>query len=333
MANPATTVMRFAPATRGNVPLVIGLQGPPGGGKTYSALLIAKGIQTIRSGPIRVIDTESGRSRKYSDYFDFEVLELDEPRGDVLADALRLAVADDPAAVIVDTISDEHEELLAWHEEEIDKLLDDNERQVQKQRDRVGMSAWRRPKFARRQLLKFLRSRVRVPLILNFRSEEKTKLIDKTVVQRNGGGEERRVTVPTNVGWQPIAPSQIVHFVDMMCLLPLRAEGLPMWQTGNEYSDFAIKRPEYFRDLFLDPRAKLTEAQGKAMAVWASGQPWDELLEKARSKACEGYEPLAAWWRSIPKEQRAQLRPHHDQLVDCARKVDEEAHKAEHQHA
>src|SRR5215204_2770530 len=175
-----TTVMRFAPATLENVPLLIGLQGPPGGGKTYSALLLAQGIQVVRPGPVRVIDTEGGRARKYSDKIAFETLELDEPRSDALQEAIFAAInqGETPSCIIIDTVSDEHEEMLTWHEKEIDGLLSDEERQVQRQRDRVAMSAWRRPKGARRALLKFLR-RVRVPLICNFRAEEKTKPIEK----------------------------------------------------------------------------------------------------------------------------------------------------------
>ena len=329
MGKTTTTVMRFEPATLDNVPLLIGLQGPPGGGKTYSALLLAKGIQVARPGPIRVIDTEGGRARKYSEEFEFETLELDAPRSDALQDALFAAITQDerPSCIIIDTVSEEHEELLEWHDQEIDKLLDDHERQVQKQRDRVGMSAWRRPKGARRSLLKFLR-KVRVPLIMTFRAEEKTKPIKTQVENRNG--DTREVAVPTPLGYQPIAPAQIIHMMDLMCLLPLRAEGLPTWVTGNEYESFALKLPEFFKPLFAKP-AKISPAQGTAMAVWALGQTAEqrELLAEAQSKACDGYEPFAAWWRSIPIEKRGLLARERDALVDCARKVDAGAHKAE----
>src|SRR5829696_4495034 len=319
-----TTVMRFAPATLENVPLLIGLQGPPGGGKTYSALLLAQGIQVVRPGPIRVIDTEGGRSRKYAASFTFEVLELDHPRANLLQRALELACEGEPAAIIVDTMSDEHTEMLRWHEREIDAVLDDNERENQRSRDRLSLGAWRKPKAAREDLVDALR-KVRVPIILNFRAEEKTKPIDQ---EKNG----RKVSVPTNIGYQPIAPSKIVHMLDLMCLLPLRAEGLPTWNTGNDYESFALKCPEFFKPLFAEP-AKISPAQGTAMAVWARGQTWgpeqDELLGEAQSRACDGYEPFAAWWRGIPKEKRVWLARHRDALVDCARKVDAEAHKVE----
>jgi ABC-type lipopolysaccharide export system ATPase subunit len=39
-------------------PLIIGLEGPPGAGKTASALLLAEGIRRVRGGDIRVLDTE-----------------------------------------------------------------------------------------------------------------------------------------------------------------------------------------------------------------------------------------------------------------------------------
>ena len=49
------------PATRERVPLMIGLMGPSGGGKTYSALRLATGIQRVAGGDIFMIDTERRR--------------------------------------------------------------------------------------------------------------------------------------------------------------------------------------------------------------------------------------------------------------------------------
>ncbi len=58
-------------AVREQVPLLLGLMGPSGGGKTYSALRLAKGIQSVAGGDIYMIDTEARRglcrSRRHSD--------------------------------------------------------------------------------------------------------------------------------------------------------------------------------------------------------------------------------------------------------------------------
>src|SRR5881396_3792513 len=95
-------------ATRGEEPLLLGMIGPPGGGKTLSALLLAAGIQSVRGGDIHVIDTEGGRSRKYNDQIPFKIVELPNGRSNDFKDAILAQLAEKPAAIIVDSMSDEH---------------------------------------------------------------------------------------------------------------------------------------------------------------------------------------------------------------------------------
>src|SRR5690348_11714475 len=98
---------KAVPATRSEEPLLLGMIGPPGGGKSLSALKLAKGIQSVRGGPIRVIDTEGGRSRKYNDLIPFEIVELPNGRSNDFLDAIKAQLPDNPAAIIVDSASDE----------------------------------------------------------------------------------------------------------------------------------------------------------------------------------------------------------------------------------
>ncbi|BBC26797.1 MULTISPECIES: AAA family ATPase [unclassified Pseudanabaena] len=62
----------FQQATKENIKLRMALYGPPGCGKTYTALQLA----TILGKKIGLIDTEYGSSRKYANLFNFKVLEL-----------------------------------------------------------------------------------------------------------------------------------------------------------------------------------------------------------------------------------------------------------------
>ncbi|NUN66701.1 AAA family ATPase (plasmid) [Pseudanabaena biceps] len=62
----------FQKATKENIKLRMALYGPPGCGKTYTALQLA----TILGKKIGLIDTEYGSSRKYANLFDFKSLEL-----------------------------------------------------------------------------------------------------------------------------------------------------------------------------------------------------------------------------------------------------------------
>ncbi|WP_063653444.1 ATP-binding protein [Candidatus Arsenophonus triatominarum] len=67
--------MNFTKAMRKKAKLRLALTGPSGSGKTYGALTIAKGL----GGKTAVIDTEKGSASLYSNYFNFDVLELDPP--------------------------------------------------------------------------------------------------------------------------------------------------------------------------------------------------------------------------------------------------------------
>jgi len=67
--------MKFEKAMRKKARLRLALTGPSGAGKTYSALLVAKGI----GGKVAVLDTEKGSASLYSDIVDFDVLELAPP--------------------------------------------------------------------------------------------------------------------------------------------------------------------------------------------------------------------------------------------------------------
>lgn len=64
---------KFSKATKVNSFLKLGLAGPPGSGKSYSALNIATRLSEKR---VAVIDAELGAASKYAHLFDFDVCEL-----------------------------------------------------------------------------------------------------------------------------------------------------------------------------------------------------------------------------------------------------------------
>jgi hypothetical protein len=65
----------FHKAERKQAKLRLALAAPSGAGKTYSALLLAKGL----GGKIAVLDTESGSASLYADLVEFDVVELCAP--------------------------------------------------------------------------------------------------------------------------------------------------------------------------------------------------------------------------------------------------------------
>lgn len=102
----------FQKATKEQSKLRLALFGVSGGGKTYSALRLAKGL----GGKIAVIDTEHGSASKYSDRFDFDVCNLDKPTINNILMCMEQAKNYD--VLIIDSLTHAWNELL----QEVDKI-------------------------------------------------------------------------------------------------------------------------------------------------------------------------------------------------------------------
>lgn len=99
--------MKLQKAERHQVKLRIGLSGPSGFGKTYSALLLAYGI-TNDWNKIALIDTENNSASLYSHLGSFNVLSLEEPfTPERYIKAIKLCEDADISVIIIDSISHE----------------------------------------------------------------------------------------------------------------------------------------------------------------------------------------------------------------------------------
>jgi hypothetical protein len=99
--------MKLQKAERHQVKLRIGLSGPSGFGKTYSALLLARGI-TNDWNKIAIIDTENKSASLYSHLGDFNVLSLEEPYSpERYLKAIKLCEESEVEIIIIDSISQE----------------------------------------------------------------------------------------------------------------------------------------------------------------------------------------------------------------------------------
>lgn len=99
--------MKLQRATRHQVKLRIGLSGPSGFGKTYSALLLAFGI-TNDWTKIAIIDTENNSASLYSHLGEFNVLNLIEPyTPERYIEAIKVCENSEIEVLIIDSISHE----------------------------------------------------------------------------------------------------------------------------------------------------------------------------------------------------------------------------------
>lgn len=99
--------MKLQKAKRHQVKLKIGMSGPSGYGKTYSALLLAYGI-TDDWTKIAIIDTENNSASLYSHLGDFNVLSLNEPFSpERYIEAIKVCENSNVEVLIIDSISHE----------------------------------------------------------------------------------------------------------------------------------------------------------------------------------------------------------------------------------
>lgn len=247
------------PATREQTPMQIGIVGPSTGGKTYSALRLATGIQRVVGGDIFGIDTEQKRMLHYADKFKFRWLEFGAPfsPSDYL-DAIQHCVKKGAKTIIIDSMSHEHEGpggVLEMHEKEVERLC----RGDASKAERVKMLAWSKPKQQRRRLINTI-AQLPVNVIACFRAKAKLKI--------------ERGKEPVSMGYQAIAGEEFVFEMLVKFLLLPNANGVPTLQSDMLGEREVIKIPDQFRNIFAGGQApQLSEDIGQRLAEWAAGAP------------------------------------------------------------
>lgn len=268
-------------AVREQVPLLIGLMGASGSGKTFSALRLATGIQSVAGGEIYFIDTEARRGLHYADNFKFKHIQFDAPFGSLdYLKALQFCVSEGAGVVVVDSFSHEHEGpggMLDLHDKELDRLAGND----WAKRERVKMLAWQKPKANRRQLINGL-LQLNANFIFCFRAKETVK-----PMKQNGKTE----IVPQ--GFMPIAGDEFLFEQTVNCLLLPKSGGVPTWQSDNVGEKMMMKLPAHFRSIFANDRP-LDEQTGRALAQWARGGSPKPEAERPSPSTSERPAPDAA---------------------------------------
>ncbi len=287
----------FRPAQRENVGLLIGLSSGTGGGKTYSAMRLAKGI--CGDKPFAVIDTEARRAKHYADRFRFDHGDLTPPfTPDRYAEAIKAADDSGYEAIVVDSTSHE------WSGD--GGVLDMQEAEFQRMgsKESAKMASWIKPKMAHKHMVSKL-LQVRAHLILCFRAEPKVDMI------REGG---RTVVVAKQGltaldGWWPITEKMLPYELTAYFLLMADKPGVPL----------PIKLQEQHRAIF-PPGQPITEECGVRLAAWAKGGTVPRVLDDDPTavdrltfaiNACETQDALkrvADQVKALPKAKQELLR-------------------------
>jgi hypothetical protein len=228
------------------MPLLIGVAGGTGSGKTMSALRLARGIADGK--PFAGIDTENGRMSHYAELFpECETAAITAPfRPAKYAEAIEAADKAGYPVVVVDSASHEWAGdggCLDWH----DELMGGDQKK--------NLSAWIEPKRAHKRMVTRL-LQLNAHVILCFRAEPKVE-----AVRKNGRTEIVPKASLTGLdGWIPIAEKNLPYELTASFLLMADNPGVPK----------PIKLQEQHKP-FVPLDEPLTEATGKHLAEWARG--------------------------------------------------------------
>lgn len=100
--------MELRKATRQKAKIRLGLSAVSGGGKTYSAILIAKGLAKGDLSKVALIDTENGSGDLYAHLGDYNVLPLESPyTPENYIKAIKTCEAAGMEVIIIDSITHE----------------------------------------------------------------------------------------------------------------------------------------------------------------------------------------------------------------------------------
>jgi len=155
-------------ASRQGVIPLIGFYGESGTGKTYSALLLARGFVGT-TGKLIIIDTENGRGELYSDVIPggYDAMPFGDPFSPMrYREAIASAIKAGAAAIIVDSMSHEWENLGG-----VLDMAHDNEMKSGK----PGLHNWKTPKMEHaKMMLSMLQSPVLIVVCMraSFKSHQ-----------------------------------------------------------------------------------------------------------------------------------------------------------------
>ena len=238
------------PARREAAPVLVGISGPSGGGKTYSALRLARGL--ANGAPFGMVDTENGRGLHYADFFpEMEHGHLRAPfTPAAYAQAIKTFDDEGFGVIVVDSMSHEWEGdggILRWQEEEFERLGG---------RESARLKSWNVPKTAHKRFVQEL-LQVRAHVILCFRAEDKVEMVKG----KDGKSEVRaKETLTSILGWIPISERRLPFELTLSLLVTPDRPGIPR----------PIKLQEQHKP-FVPLDQPLSEETGRLLAEWAAG--------------------------------------------------------------
>lgn len=289
-------------AKKESVPALIGLWGKSGSGKTYSALLLARGLAGP-NGTIAVIDTENMRAKFYSDVAGpWKHLDLQPPfTPEKYTAAFQFCEKQGANVVVIDSMSH------VWEGE--GGVLDQADNAKTKAGDDMfGLAKWKAPKVAHKRMANNL-WRSPIPVIFCLRAADKSKQV--------GSGKNMQIV---DLGVQPIAEKNFVYEMTV---------GLYLTKDGHYDLNNSKTIPEALRSVIVEG-GRISIDMGQKIAAWSgSGVQTDEevlrLKRDGNDAAMRGVAAYTQWKDSLTPEQKEKIKPFHSQWSKDAKAADEDA--------
>lgn len=301
--------MSFQKAQRRAQPVILSLAGKSGSGKTYSALLLAKGLVGPK-GKVAVIDTERGRASMYADdpqvgeYYADELHPPFTPQRFI--DKLQEAIKWGADCIIMDSVSHE------WSG--IGGVLEQVDQMIEQRGQGFRMPAWGKMKPAHNQFVNHL---TMAPCHVICCVRAKKKLVE----QVGPNGKKEWVELPDLVA------EQQENFVYEMTAAAL---------IDEDHNAKWTKVPEPLKGVLVP--GVIRPEQGEAIRDWVSGgiaidEEVNLHLGQLRVIAGnKGREGMTAYWkdtvRKLPAAVQKVLTEHADELGRMADEADEIRAKA-----
>jgi hypothetical protein len=299
------TDFTYRPAVRSKSAPLIMIAGPPGVGKTFSALLLATGL--AGGGKIFLADTDNGRAEFYAEDFTFEHLNLHEPfRPMIFKEAAERAQREGAAVFIIDNFMAEHTGpggLLEWHTEEQIRMAKGDAGKMES----VNVLAWAKVKPAHKAMRERL-YQLNMPVILCCGAEKKIAMVKQTE------GKDRGKTIPVDQGLVPICGADIPWAMTISLMLgDVARPGVP--------TPIKALLPALVPIIPLD--RPLSVETGRAIGAWSRGEkPASVSTGKVATEAVEtqtqGEEPPASQSQG---QSRKRSPPDEAQIEEGAREI------------
>lgn len=248
-------------AQPGERPLLVGLVGPSGGGKTYSALRLATGMQRVSGGDIWYIDTEGKRALHYAHEFTFKHLPFDPPYSPLdYVSAIDYVLKQGARIVVIDSMTHEHSGpggVMDQADTFLDRVAGDDERARQKN----FMRALVEPKRQRRVLIdRIVHLGGEAWFLFCYRAKEGLDFKSKD-----------KFGQPREKGYVIESTSPMQYEMTVQFLLPPACQGSPKLMSEHAEESALVKVPHLFADWF-SKGVVLDEAIGERFGRWAKGE-------------------------------------------------------------